>query len=213
MKKNVIISCILAMLSQVVFGQLSEGSKINANTGTGFNTSKAGVFWNSPSPVSNTVGQFYLDSVWHEGNVKFSNVIQQIGGSSTDSLNNILIRYNVLNDQLEVLADKSKNDVRVIDGKHLKNFKVKSSENDISEYVNTGSFHSDKVSAGFFEKLVQGKLSLMKYYRAKTVKPNYNPGFGTGEKNTTVSVESDYYVVLDNKAEKISPGKSCCLRS
>jgi len=207
MKKNLVISFLLGFVAQVALGQLSEGSKINANTGAGLNSPRAGVFWNSPASDPNIVGQFYLDSTWHEGNVKFTSVIPQFGGWSTDTLNAILIRYNVLNDQLEVLADKSKNDIRVIQGNHLKNFTLKSSENKLTKFDNASTFKAEKKLSGFFETLVNGRLSLIKLYKAKTIKPTYNPGFGTGEKNTIVSIVNDYYVVSNGQPEKINPGK------
>jgi len=205
MKRNLFVC--LCLITQATFAQLSEGSKINANTGDGMNSSKAGVFWNSLTAAPNVIGQFYVDSLWHEGNVKFTSVIPQFGGGSTDTLGGIWIRYNVLSDQLEVLADKSKNDVRVIHGSNLKNFTVKLSENDILKFDNASKFVSDKKVNGFFETLVNGKLTLLKHYRAKSIKPNYNPAFGTGEKNMIVSVESDYYVFSNGKAEKINPGR------
>ena len=207
MKRNLFGCLFLISITQVTFAQLSEGSKINANTGDGLNSSKAGVFWNSPTAAPNVIGQFYVDSLWHEGNVKFTSVIPQFGGGSTDTLSGIWIRYNVLSDQLEVLADKNKNDVRVIQGSNLKNFTVKLSENEVFKFDNAAKFVSDKKVNGFFETLVNGKLTLMKHYRAKAIKPSYNPAFGTGEKNTIVSVVSDYYVVSNGKTEKINPGK------
>jgi len=207
MKKHLVIFFLLGFVIQNAWGQLSEGSKINANTGAGMNSSKAGVFWNSATTAPNMIGQFYLDSLWHEGNVRFTSVIPQFGGGNTDTLGGIWIRYNVLNDQLEVLADKSKNDIRVIQGSNLKNFTVKLSENDVLKFDNVALFKPEKEISGFFETLVNGKLGLMKHYRTKTVKPSYNPAFGTGEKNTLVSVVSEYYIVSDGKPEKINPGK------
>ena len=205
MKKNLMISFVLAILSQVSWAQLSEGSKINANTGTGFNTSKAGVFWNSPSPVSNTVGQFYLDTLWQEGSIRFNKSVSQSGGS--DSLSGVMIRYNVLNDELEVLANKEKNDVRVVKGNYLKDFTVKKNGGDLSQFASVKDFKTDKELTGFFETMVTGNLSLMKHYYAKIIKPNYNPGFGTGEKNTIVSIVNDYYAVTNGTAEKINLSK------
>ena len=205
MKKNLTISFVLVVLTQVAWAQLSEGSKINANTGTGLNTSRAGVFWNSPSPVSNTVGQFYLDTLWQEGSIRFNKSVSQSGGS--DSLNGIMIRYNVLNDELEVLANKEKNDVRVIKGNYLKDFTVKKSGVNLSQFASVKDFKTDKDLTGFFETLVSGNLSLMKHYHAKIIKPNYNPGFGTGEKNTIVNIVDDYYAVTNGTAEKINLSK------
>ena len=64
---------------------------------------------------------------------------------------------------------------------------------------------------GVCEVLSSGKLTLVKHYKPKITKPNYNPGFGTGQKNTIVRLDSDYYVISNGKSEKLTANKKAVL--
>lgn len=189
--------------SSAVFAQVSEGTKVGINSGRGLNALRSDAFWTSPTEAPNVIGIFYIDSVWQEGKVKFTSIVPQLGGWNSDSLAGIQMRYNTLNDELEVLADKGKNDIRVIRGSQLKSFTTYAGTNP-KVYVNAGTFKSEKPLKGFAKVLVQGNLSLIEYFYPKITKPNYNPGFATGEKNTIVRQGSNYYVVSDGTAEKVT---------
>jgi hypothetical protein len=203
MKQFVCLTAILISLASVAHAQLSEGTKVGVATGKGLNTDRSGVFWTSPTEASNVVGDFYIDSTWHEGNVKLNAAVTQFGGMESDSLAGIKIRYNVLNNELEVLANK--NDVRVIKASYLKRFEIEGPSP--QQFLNVKSVAPDSELKGVFEVLSAGKLTLLKHYKPKITKPNYNPGFGTGQKNTIVRLDSDYYVLTSGKPEKLSPGK------
>lgn len=190
--------------------QVSEGTKVGIATGRGLNAPRSDVFWTSPTAVSNVIGDFYIDSLWQNGNVKFTTNVPQLGGGESDSLSGIMVRYNVLNNELEVLVDKSKNDIRVIRGSQMKKFTVRNGT-DAETYVNAAAYKSEKPLSGFAAVLAAGKLTLVKYYHPKITKPNYNPGFSTGEKNTIVRVASDYYIVSNDNAEKLSISKKSIL--
>jgi hypothetical protein len=208
MKSKHITGYLLALIisSSAAFAQVSEGTKVGINSGRGLNALKSDVFWTSPTDMPNVVGEFYIDSVWQEGKVKFTSIVPQLGGWNSDSLAGIQMRYNTLNDELEVLADKSKNDIRVIKGSQLKNFTTNPGT-EPKTYVNAAAFKSEKPLRGFAKVLVQGDLSLIEYFYPKITKPNYNPGFATGEKNTVVHQGSDYYVVTDGTAQKVTLSK------
>jgi hypothetical protein len=208
MKRKHITGYLLAIIisSSAAFAQVSDGTKVGINSGRGLNALKSDVFWTSPTGVTNVIGEFYIDSVWQEGKVKFTSIVPQLGGWNSDSLAGIQMRYNTLNDELEVLADKAKNDIRVIKGSQLKNFTTNPGS-DPKVYVNAAAFKSVKPLKGFAKVLVQGNLSLIEYFYPKITKPNYNPGFATGEKNTIVRQGSDYYVVNNGTAEKTTLSK------
>ncbi|MCE7073536.1 hypothetical protein LZG74_24705 [Dyadobacter sp. CY327] len=191
-----------------VKAQLSEGTKVGVATGKGLNTDRSGVFWSSPTESSDVIGDFYIDSLWHEGSVKLNTPMTQFGGMESDSLAGITIRYNVLNDELEVLAKK--NDVRVIKSSYIKSFETKNSGTS-QRFVSIKSLTPDTGLKGVCEVLSSGKLTLIKHYKPKITKPNYNPGFGTGQKNTIVRLDSDYYVISNSKPEKFNAGKKAVL--
>lgn len=202
--------CFAAALTLSVgaaYAQLSEGTKVGVATGKGLNTDRSGVFWTSPTESSNVIGDFYIDSTWHEGNVKLNAAIPQFGGAESDSLAGIQIRYNVLNNELEVLAKK--NDIRVIKTSYLKSFETEGPAE--KRFVNVKTLSADSELKGVFEVLSEGKLTLLKHYKPKITKPNYNPGFGTGQKNTIVRMDSDYYVLTNGKPEKFTANKKALL--
>ncbi|MCF0042440.1 hypothetical protein [Dyadobacter fanqingshengii] len=194
----------LTMLVGAVNAQLSEGTKVGVATGKGLNTDRSGVFWSSPTESSNVVGDFYIDSLWQEGSVKLNAPVTQFGGLESDSLAGITIRYNVLNDELEVLAKK--NDIRVIKASYLKSFETRNNGNP-QRFASIKSLIPNTELKGICEVLSSGKLTLIKHYKPKITKPNYNPSFGTGQKNTIMRQDSDYYVITNGKSEKINASK------
>ena len=208
MKNFLSIITALAISVGAVNAQLSEGTKVGVATGKGLNADRSGVFWSSPTESSNVIGDFYIDSLWHEGSVKLNAPVTQFGGLESDSLAGITIRYNVLNDELEVLAKK--NDIRVIKSSYLKSFETKNNATP-QRFTSIKSLAPNTDLKGVCEVLSSGKLTLVKHYKPKITKPNYNPGFGTGQKNTIVRLDSDYYVISNGKSEKLTANKKAVL--
>lgn len=191
-------------------GQLSEGTKAGINTGTGLNAPKSGVFWTSPAEQPGVVGDFYIDSLWHDGDVKLMKPVSQIGGHESDSIAGISIRYNILNEELEVLADKAKKDIRVIRGSQIKSFTTHYGLGDV-RYVNLAIYDPKGGSKGFGAVLASGRITFVKVYKPKINKPNYNPAFGTGEKNTVVRLSTNYYLLSGSGVQKVSLSKKSIL--
>lgn len=207
------IVCIMGLAALLPLGclaQISEGTKVGINTGTGLNAPRSGVFWTAPTEQPGVVGDFYIDSLWRDGDVKLMKPVAQIGGLESDTIAGIQIRYNVLNDELEVLADKAKKDIRVIRGGQVKSFKTNNGLGDV-EYVNLAGYDPQGESKGFGKVLASGRITLVKVYKPKITKPNYNPGFGTGEKNTIVRLTTDYYVLSSSGVQKINLNKKSIL--
>lgn len=205
------ILCTLGLAGLVLpgcFAQLSDGTKVGINTGTGLDAPRSGVFWTSPTAHSGVIGDFYIDSLWQTGHVKLAKPVAQIGGEASDTIAGIRIRYNVLNDELEVLAGQAKKDIRVIRGSQVKAFK---SGPENTEFVNLAHYDSKGGAKGFGEVLASGKLTLVKGYKPRITKPNYNPGFNTGEKNTVVRIATDYYLLSNAGAQKVSLSKKSLL--
>ncbi|QRR02777.1 hypothetical protein [Dyadobacter sandarakinus] len=197
---NAFFVCI-ALASQA---QVSDGSKIGITTGRGLTGLRSDAFATAATPPSEVKGDFYADSVWQTGGVKFQKAIPQIGGGESDSLAGIQIRYNVLNNELEVLADEKKNDVRVIKGGMLRSFSLDGSPG--ASFINVATLQPGSLT-GFGEVLSSGKTMLIKHFRTRITKPNYNPGFATGEKNTIVRIDHDYYAATGNSLKKLDLGK------
>jgi hypothetical protein len=190
--------------------QVSEGTKVGINTGTGLNAPRSGIFWTSPTEQPGVIGDFYIDSLWHDGDVKLLKPVAQIGGHESDTIAGIEIRYNVLHEELEVLADKARKDIRVIRGSQIRSFKINNGLGDI-EYINLAAYDPKGESKGFGAVLASGRIRFVKVYRPKIIKPNYNPGFGTGEKNTIVRLSTEYYVLSGSAVQKVNLSKKSLL--
>ncbi len=207
------ILCAIGLVGLIPLGclaQVSEGTKVGINTGTGLNAPRSGVFWTSPTEQPGVIGDFYIDSLWRDGDVKLMKPVAQIGGHESDTIAGISIRYNVLHDELEVLADKARKDIRVIRGSQIKSFKTNIGPGDI-EYVNLATYDPNGESKGFGAVLASGRITFVKVYRSKITKPNYNPGFGTGEKNTIVRLSTEYYVLSGAAVQKVNLSKKSLL--
>lgn len=207
------ILCIIGLAGWFPLGclaQVSEGTKVGINTGTGLNAPRSGVFWTSPTEQPGVIGDFYIDSLWRDGDVKLIKPVAQIGGHESDTIAGIIIRYNVLNDELEVLADKAKKDIRVIRGSQVKSFKTNNGLGNV-EYVNLAAYDPKSESKGFGAVLASGRITFVKVYKPKITKPNYNPGFGTGEKNTIVRLSTEYYVLSGSGVQKVNLSKKSLL--
>ena len=207
------IFCVVGLAGILPLGclaQLSEGTKVGINTGTGLDAPKSGVFWTSPAEQSGVVGDFYIDSLWHDGDVKLMKPVGQIGGHESDSIAGISIRYNVLNEELEVLADEAKKDIRVIRGSQIKSFTIRHELGDV-RYLNLASNDPKGESKGFGAVLASGRVTLVKVYKPKITRPNYNPSFGTGEKNTVVRLSTAYYLLSGSGVQKVNLNKKSLL--
>lgn len=205
--------CAIGLAGLIPLGclaQVSEGTKVGINTGTGLNAPRSGVFWTSPTEQPGVVGDFYIDSLWRDGDVKLMKPVAQIGGHESDTIAGITIRYNVLHDELEVLADKAKKDIRVIRGSQIKSFKTNNGPGDI-EYVNLAAYDPKGESKGVGAVLATGRIMFVKVYKPKIIKPNYNSGFGTGEKNTIVRLSTEYYMLSGATVQKVNLSKKSIL--
>jgi len=207
------ILCTIGLAGLIPLGclaQVSEGTKVGINTGTGLNAPRSGVFWTSPTEQSGVIGDFYIDSLWRNGDVKLMKPIAQIGGQESDMITGISIRYNVLRDEVEVLADKAKKDIRVIPGSQIKSFKTNNGPGD-TEYINLAAYDPKGELKGLGAVLAAGRIMFVKVYKSRIIKPNYNPSFGTGEKNTTVRLSTAYYLISNAAVQKVNLSKKSIL--
>ena len=183
--------------------------RINAMT-TGSINSDYSNYWGPPTEMATVVGEVHLDTTWTRGYVKLAQAIPSVGGTPQDSLGGLSMRYNVYSNEVEVLLDTYK-DVKAIPGSRIKYFALQKNGQPI-RLVNTQNYPADKAIKGFYEVLAEGKLMLLQNYRVRVQKPTYNAAVGVGEKDHRFSVETDWYVARDGKAEKWNPSKKAVLQ-
>ena len=67
--------------------------------------------------------------------------------------------------------------------------------------------NEDEDKTGFFEVLQDGKGLLLQHTKVSVRKPTYNTALGTGDLNSKVMRENEYYYAFDGKAKRISNSK------
>ncbi|WP_420152544.1 hypothetical protein [Siphonobacter sp.] len=189
--------------------QLSDVSKERINMG-GVPNNSTSVLWGQTGESRTVVGEIYLDTLWHTGSVKLNQGLLADKKTASDSIGGIQMRYNIYENEIEVLANEARRDIRVIPGNQLKYFTLNQGTQPM-RFINTRQFQTNEAVTGFYELLAPGRLQLAKHHRTKTIKPNYNTAFGTGEKNARIELTSDYYVISQGKAARFSPSKKTVL--
>lgn len=169
------------------------------------NPADAVIWGTASSNQGEVVGNAYLDSAWAKGNLKLLNKIQAVGGMPVDTLSGLAMRYNVHFNEIEILHN-TYNDIKAVQGRKVKAFSLEK-DGEALNFVNTRAFDSDKNPEGFYEILVPGKMILAVLYKTSVRKPTYNAAFEVGSKDTKITMQEDFYVLQNGKAEKIKQNK------
>jgi len=166
---------------------LSGSQKINANS----------VIYGVPTAPSEVIGDFFYDSTFVESKVVLvgdKTVYETFG------------RFDIKNDVLEI---RSFGGNRWVDGNKISFFTLKQ-KNTLNPtlFINVKNFICDEAKKnGFFEVLQEGKGLFLQYTKLTIRKPTYVPALGTGDLNSKVIREVEYFYAMDSKATKISNSK------
>ncbi|MFD2035833.1 hypothetical protein ACFSKL_13605 [Belliella marina] len=142
-------------------------------------------------------GNYYLDPNWNRGSILLYN--------EDEILNDYFIRYQIEEDQLEVMANEEGSIVK-INGVSVKNFiSVDSVTKSQRIFMNQRDFVSDSEEVmGFYEVLVDGDMMLVKTTKATFRNSNYNTALMMGEKNDRIVKRDSYYYIVGDSAHAIS---------
>jgi hypothetical protein len=202
MKKNLLFPILLMVVFvQISFGQqtamtnttkdalnnLSGSQKITANS----------VLYGVPTPPSELVGDFFYDSTFVDSKIALVGDKQVYESTA---------RFDIKNDVVEI---KTKDGNRWVDGSKISFFTLatKTSPNPVL-FMNVKNFKSgEEKLSGFFEVLQDGKVLLFQHTKVKIRKPTYSPALGTGDLNSKVIKESEYYCAVDGKIQKVTTSK------
>ncbi len=177
--------------------------QVNAN---GLKIPANAVIWGmASSDKGEVIGNTYLDSAWAQGNLKLFSTIQAVGGMPVDTLSGLAMRYNVHFNEIEILLNTYK-DIKAVQGRKVKAFSLERNGQSV-DFINTKTLEADKTTEGFYEIITPGKLTLAALYKISVRKPNYNVAFEVGSKDTKITMQEDFYVLQNGKAEKIRQNK------
>ncbi|GAA4397680.1 hypothetical protein GCM10023187_07410 [Nibrella viscosa] len=156
------------------------------------------------------LGTNYLDTAWHSGQVTFYRTIQAPGAPPLDSLDQVAVRLDLLAGEVEFLAGYK--DVRAVKADQVKEFSVRYPDAGNRRFVNVREYAGKAVPVrGFFEKLVDGKLSLLAHHSIFVKKANYNPALNVGTKDDELVKRTEWYLATGQEVQKLSPGRRAVL--
>lgn len=185
---------------QMVFGQnsmtnttrdalnnLSGSQKINPNS----------VLYGIPTPPSEIVGDFFYDSTFVPTKVV-------LVGDKT--VYETFARLDMKNKVLEI---REVGGNKWIENNKISFFTLKTNYSiEPILFFNVKNFITeDEDKTGFFEVLQDGKGLLLQHTKINVRKPTYNPALGTGDLNSKVMRENEYFYAIEGKAMKISNSK------
>lgn len=205
MKKGIVVLFFLS--SNIAWSQApmmnATRDQINLN---GLRIPTSGTMWGvASSDKGEIVGNTYLDTTWAQGNLKLYDAIQPVGGKAVDTLSGLAMRYNVYFNEIEILLNTYK-DVKALQGEKIMAFSLEE-KGKSQNFVNIQQYDPDKASKGFYEILAPGKLTLAALHKTFVRKPTYNAAFEVGSKDTKITMQEDFYVLKNGKAEKIKQNK------
>lgn len=150
------------------------------------------------------LGSPYEDSTFQAGNIRF---YRPLPGTTSDSIMNVPIRYELQAHQLEILA--SPNSIKVARAPQVRQFTMSNKAlNTISYFVNVQEFRGETAQLeGFFDVVTTGKAMLLRYPLVAVSKGNYNVALNVGSKDDELVVKQEWYVSLNKKVVAFTPGK------
>lgn len=175
---------------QVTVGGLQRNS-IDLNNRAG------GVIQEIKPPVREIQGSTYLDDQWMPGKIEFKN---------GNVLEDILLRYDISMDQIEVKIDGV---LKGVSGKNAKSFTIfnpLSQSNDY--YINANMYQeAGNKHSGFFKVFSLGEWSLLEKTIVTFEEANYNPVLDVGNEEPSYVKSSTLYMAHNNSIVVVSKSK------
>ncbi len=184
------------------------------NSGGEATASSNGSVMTLAGPAGKRVGDPYLDSTFRQGYVVFYAKTRFPDNPPGQSLRDIPVRLDLTNNEVEILT-KSQG-VRVAGWNNVQALGILSqSAADTSWFVNVQEYKhladDDKASAGFFEQIATGRLSLLRYHFLYVQRANYNVALNVGSRDDEIRKEADWYVAQGRRVTKFVPGKKALI--
>ena len=190
---------------------VSIGYQVSAQTTT-LGTAQGGDYMNNAAfgvlselkrPERAATGSTYIDDNWVPGKIELTN---------GHVLADILIRYDISLNQIEVKIDGVVRGVRGENAKSFTVFNPTTQANDV--YVNASAYQvAGGKPAGFFKVVTTGEWSLLEKAVVTLEKPSYNPVLDVGEEEPKYVKSSTLYIAQNNSVTPVPKSKKVFLES
>jgi hypothetical protein len=153
-------------------------------------------------------GNFYLDPEWSVATIRFypRTIATPKGTIKLDSVTDVQMRVVLKGNDVEFNTQEG---IKVISGTLIKSFTAKKQGFWVKNYISTLEFNdeSEKIKAGFFEILADGKIKLLEYSKLKIQQPDYVEALNVGSKDIKINIDKLLYVAKGKEVVKFSTGK------
>lgn len=141
-------------------------------------------------------GSFYYYSRWTLGNVYLFN---------NNEVKDILIRYNLRTQQVEMKTRLDDPDVKVVDAKYVKNFFIQDYRDmRITHFRNKRNYNFEE--DGFFEVIEDGKIQLLGNKNVMYVEGHYVQAIDVGERDDRILQLNKAFVYINGEILKAPRG-------
>lgn len=168
----------------------------------------SGMLYGFDNRTSEIQGSFYLDPEWSVATVRFypRTISTPKGIIKLDSVSDVQMRILLQGNDVEFNTQEG---IKVISGTLIRSFTTKKQDFWVKNYISTLEFkdESEKVKAGFFEILADGKVKLLEYSKLKIQQPDYVAALNVGSKDTKINIDKILYIAKGKEVTKFSTGK------
>lgn len=189
--KPFLMAMLFTLVYTIAFSQTSnqEVSILDRNVNPGQ------VINELPLPPPGTEGSFYLNDNWLIGEFTITN--------SDKLYKNFPLKYDLKNQLLEI---QNNDQTKVCTLPVLKTFSYRNVNNEVENYINTALIDdAGKVlPKSIAQVLYEDKVILLAVPHLEVKDPTYVPAIDMGNRNKQILKKTDYYVVNNAKAYKIT---------
>jgi hypothetical protein len=188
MKKSALIFVLVVLAYQFGSAQVGQGY---LRIGT------LGQVITPKTNAANALGAVYMDTSWRKANITLYN--------SDQTIQNILTKYELRSNQLEVLID---GEIKVLDPKSVKSMVYYGRFDQPHNFVNGKDLTLDGAPyRGLLEVIFQGKISVYKQYSYYIQPSNKNTALSTGTRDETIQNENHIYYAVGTELNKFPKRK------
>jgi hypothetical protein len=149
------------------------------------------------SRTSEVVGDVYFKPKWSLAIIDFypRMVDTPTGKVKLDTLHDVLVKYNIQNNDLEFDTPKG---IKLVSGAMVRSMIWKRNDDENATFlINSNEFidNTGKVKPSFLEILVQGKKQLLEYTEVKIKKPDYVATLNVGSTDTQIIKDKSLYII------------------
>jgi len=149
-----------------------------------------------PDAPKQLLGNYYLDSKWNKSTLMLY--------KDEEILTDQWLRYNIASNQFETYSPENDR-VRTIPGLRVKNLVWVDSLHKVPRIFINGMDLKENGSpiSGFYEVLVDGRLSLVRRTIASVKKSNYNTALMIGNKNDEIKKRDAYFYIQGDQVIEV----------